>query len=76
MFTLNCACARPRSNCNAVAQSELFPRSWNFSVFIVNILIMHITKSAAQSSGHVIFSAQNSEQVLRVAEEMRRNVGH
>jgi hypothetical protein len=42
----------------------LSPRNSNFSIFIVNILIMHITKknfqSAAQSSGRVkIFCSEH-----------------
>jgi hypothetical protein len=28
----------------AAAYAELLPHSWNFSIFIVNIFIMHITK--------------------------------
>jgi hypothetical protein len=44
MFPLSCAGARPRSNWNAPAHTELLPRSWNVSIFIVNILIMHIKK--------------------------------
>jgi hypothetical protein len=45
MFPLSWARARPRSNWNAAAHNEMSPRSSNFSIFIVNILIMHITKN-------------------------------
>jgi hypothetical protein len=44
MFPLSCAGARPRRNWSAPAHAELFPRSWNFLIFIVNIFIAHITK--------------------------------
>jgi hypothetical protein len=44
MFPVSFAGARPRSNRKFRAHTELLPRSWNFSVFIVNIRIMHITK--------------------------------
>ena len=44
MFPLSYADARTRSNRNAPANTELLPRSWNFAIFVVNILIMHITK--------------------------------
>jgi hypothetical protein len=37
-------CAAARSNGNAPAHTELLPRGWNFSAFIVNIRIIHITK--------------------------------
>jgi hypothetical protein len=44
MFPLSCAGARPRGDWNSPTDTELLPRSWNFSISIVNILIMHITK--------------------------------
>jgi hypothetical protein len=44
VFPLSCSGARPRTNWDASAHNELLPRSWNFSIFIVNILIVHITK--------------------------------
>jgi hypothetical protein len=37
VLPLSCASARPRSNWNAPAHTDLLPRSWNF-------LIMHITE--------------------------------
>jgi hypothetical protein len=40
MFPLRCAGVRPRSNCNSPVHIELLARSWNFSIFIVNILII------------------------------------
>jgi hypothetical protein len=56
VFPLSCAGTPPRSNWNAPAHIELFPRSWNFSVFTVNIIIIiiiiiiittHITKKTS-----------------------------
>jgi hypothetical protein len=44
MFPLSCADARPRSNWKPPAHTELLPRSWHFSIFIVNAPITHITK--------------------------------
>jgi hypothetical protein len=54
MFPLSCAGAQPRSNWDTPAHTKLLPRSWNFPIFIANI--MHIIKkflNAAQSSGRV-----------------------
>jgi hypothetical protein len=65
VFPLICAGARPRSNWNASAHAELLPRSWNVSIFIVNIIIMHITKNfqrVAQSSGRVKFFCSEQQQ--------------
>jgi hypothetical protein len=45
MFPLSYIGARLSSNWNARTDTELLPHSWNFSTFIVNILIMHITKN-------------------------------
>jgi hypothetical protein len=56
MFPLSCAGARPRSNWNAPAHAELLPRSWNFPIFIINILITYITKKT--------FKMQSSRQVV------------
>jgi hypothetical protein len=44
IFPLSCAGARPRSNWNTPAHTELLQHSWNSSVFVANILIMHIKK--------------------------------
>jgi hypothetical protein len=44
MFPLSCAGTRPRSNWDTHAHTELLPRSSNFSIFIVNIVIIYITK--------------------------------
>jgi hypothetical protein len=40
----------------APAHTELLPRSWNLSVFIVNVLIMHITE--------ITFKVPRSRQVV------------
>jgi hypothetical protein len=56
MFPLSCAGVPPRSDENAPQHTELLPRSWNVPIFIVNILITHISKNverAAQSSYRV-----------------------
>jgi hypothetical protein len=37
--------ARLRGKGNAPAHTEVLPRSWNFLIFVVNILIMHITET-------------------------------
>jgi hypothetical protein len=50
----------------AAAHTELLPRSWNFSIITVNILLMHIRKnfqSAAQSSGRTKIFCSEQQQV-------------
>jgi hypothetical protein len=50
IFPLSCAGAEPLSNRNAPAQTELLLRSCSLCIFIVNILIMHITKKTFKVS--------------------------
>jgi hypothetical protein len=45
IFPLSCRGAWLCSNWNARTHTELLLLSWNFAIFIVNILIMHITRN-------------------------------
>jgi hypothetical protein len=59
MFLLCSPRAPARSNWNVHAHTEFLPCSWNFSIFIINILIMHITRKKILKCPAVVRSCKN-----------------